>query len=674
MASIPIAALCALVALLLWAPLGWLVARRLRLGDAVARLAVAPALGWALQAPFALVIARFTGLSLSSILGSTLVLAALAAWRMPRRADDAVSLAPARGSRGRWLLVTMAAAVLAVAPAAGVAPKGDSEAVWLASPVFDHSKAAIVDQMTREGVPPANPVWGGEPPARNATFAYYYLWHFGAAELARLAGASGWEADIGATGFTAFASLLLMAGLAWSASGSMLACVFVLALSACGSLRPVLGAAFGPAAVDQVIEEQTGLAGWLFQTSWSPHHVMAACASVLATALLLQLARRPSVALAAALALVLAAAFESSVWVGGVTLAVAGCAVALTIAVSMPARMRFLVAAALSAALAVLVAAPLLVAQVHVAAELGGEAQIALRPFYVLGPAFAAPWRRLLDLPAFWLVLLVVEFPLVAMVGAVTLIAGLRHRAASPWQDAVERRAFAALALASLVVGASVASVGNPNNDLGWRAVLPGLLVLTAEAGAGLASLVARRRLGALVAAAVVALLALPGGIQLAAANLRGTHVPSERAFARAPQFWAAVRRHTTIDARVSNNPLLWADLTPWPVNLSWALLANRRSCFAGEELAIAFAPMPRAQRRAIADRVDRIYRGATHDGDVEALAHELGCDAAVLSASDPAWSHDPFAANPAWRLVETRENEWRLYISVDAQEAGRAR
>ena len=57
-----------------------------------------------------------------------------------------------------------------------------------ADPIFDHSKSAIVDAMARLGVPPVNPVFGefGAP----GRLAYYYLWHFSAAEVALTAGAT----------------------------------------------------------------------------------------------------------------------------------------------------------------------------------------------------------------------------------------------------------------------------------------------------------------------------------------------------------------------------------------------------------------------------------------------------------------------------------------------------
>ncbi len=84
--------------------------------------------------------------------------------------------------------------------------------VHLADPIFDHSKIAIIDAMTRQGLPPVNPVFGAVGAA--GRLVYYYLWHFSAAELALPLRVSGWEADIGLTWFTAFASLTLMMGIA----------------------------------------------------------------------------------------------------------------------------------------------------------------------------------------------------------------------------------------------------------------------------------------------------------------------------------------------------------------------------------------------------------------------------------------------------------------------------
>jgi hypothetical protein len=43
----------------------------------------------------------------------------------------------------------LVAAVLALVPAGAIAPKFAADAVQLADPIFDHSKVAMIDAMTR---------------------------------------------------------------------------------------------------------------------------------------------------------------------------------------------------------------------------------------------------------------------------------------------------------------------------------------------------------------------------------------------------------------------------------------------------------------------------------------------------------------------------------------------
>ena len=51
------------------------------------------------------------------------------------------------------------AAILAVVPAVAILPKFSGDAVYVADPIFDHAKIAIVDAMARLGLPPVNPVF-----------------------------------------------------------------------------------------------------------------------------------------------------------------------------------------------------------------------------------------------------------------------------------------------------------------------------------------------------------------------------------------------------------------------------------------------------------------------------------------------------------------------------------
>ncbi|MBY6261729.1 hypothetical protein EI613_07280 [Azospirillum sp. 412522] len=660
MPSLSLIALCIATGLVLWMASGFALARALAFDRAIA-LPLAPVLGWAVQNALALPLSLLAGFSPVATVGAVALICA--AGFLSVRQDES-------GNDHRipplTLWVCLAAAVMAAGPALAVLPKFTGDGVAVAPALFDHAKIALIDQIVREGVPPVNPVYGGaEAPAG---VAYYYLWQFGAAQLAQLTGATGWEADAAASWLTAFSTLLLMAGLARHFSGSSLASFLAIGLSGLGSLRPVLAATVGEATLERWLQPATGLAGWLFQTSWSPHHVQAAGCVMVAVMIMVRLAGRPGALTTVTLALLAAAAYQCSIWVGGVVFALAAAGCALFLARSRPAGGvgTFLLLGGIAAVVALAIASPLLVEQYRSAGARGGGRLIAIDPFEVLGPALPQLLGRVLDVPAYWLVLLVVEFPLVYLAGAITL-ARIAARPVGPpdgLPDGLLVRALAILTAASLGTGWLLVSTTGVNNDLGWRAVLPGLMVLTAAAGAGLAHCMERRAAVPLVLAMAATTATLPDGLRLAAENLTGKPSSSAAAFARSPALWQAVRRHAPPDARVASNPALFADMTPWPVNLSWALFADRRSCFAGNELAIAFAPLSSERRAAIADQFRRVFAGDGTPDDIEALARTHRCDVVVVTIFDGAWSHDPFAASPFYRFAEAELGLWRIYVA----------
>jgi hypothetical protein len=168
-----------------------------------------------------------------------------------------------------------------------------------------------------------------------------------------------------------------------------------------------------------------------------------------------------------------------------------------------------------------------------------------------------------------------------------------------------------------------------------------------------------------IIAAALTGLaLSVPDTIQTVRDNIVAPREPPDATvFGRAPSLWAALREHAAPTARVANNPRFLEDLTPWPVNISWALLADRSSCFAGREMAIAFAPLPPARRAEIDAEFLRVFDGEGTPNDVHDLAGKYACDVVVLVPQDKAWDHDPFAAGPDYRLADAREGRWRIYV-----------
>ena len=201
------------------------------------------------------------------------------------------------------------AAVLAVGPALAILPKFSGDSVLLAPAIFDHSKIAIVDEMTRLGLPPGNPFFGEAGDA--ARLVYYYLFHFSAAVLALLTGLSGWEADAALTWFAAFASLLLMMGLAASIAGRATAALWVLPFAAAASLREFLALLVPSKSLHEVIVPASGFGAWLGHASWAPQHLISASCVVLAIWLMSRLVHHGTPLLVVTIGLVAAAGLKA---------------------------------------------------------------------------------------------------------------------------------------------------------------------------------------------------------------------------------------------------------------------------------------------------------------------------------------------------------------------------
>jgi hypothetical protein len=657
MASLPHAFLCALVAAAFWTVLGHAFGRHL-LPRALA-LGAAPVLGWAVFSAVTLPVLTLVGFSLPTLIGLAIVclVAAGASLLLPAAdMDDA-----AEPSIPLWSFP--AAAILALAPASALLPKYGNGGVHLAGQMFDHAKIAIIDAIARQGLPPVNPVFGA--PGAAGHLAYYYIWHFSAAELALPLQVSGWEADIGLTWFTAFASLSLMMGIAVWLSKRPHAAIVAVALAAAGSLHATIGLLSGNYTLEPFLQGPNGFAGWLFQSSWVPQHLMSASCAVAAMLVIVLYTGRPSAPRLAALVLLVTAGFESSAYVGGITFALAALVAAPLVFDNVTRGQRLTVATglAVAAAIALLLAAPFIGDQLATIAARGGGNPVTVSPVEVLGTAFPAELRRPLDVPAYWLILLPLEFPAAFLAGVFALVVIWRTAAAEMEKTAVT--VLAILAGAGLVISwLLVGSLGG-NNDLGLRAVLPALLVLIAAAAAGTA--LVPRHVSIAVLALGGLLLSLPDTANLIRQNIAGSPAAEDKIFAQSPDLWAAVRRYAAPGARVANDPLYLQDLTPWPVNISWALLADRSSCFAGLEMALAFAPLPAERREAVNARFIRVFAGQGMPADVGDLAKQFGCDVVVVAPQDGAWSKDPFAASPDYRLAEFRDGQWRIYVKAPA-------
>ena len=660
MASPVNALVCALIATAFWSLVGYALCRRLL--PRVLAIGAAPMIGWSVHSAATLPIYLLFGFSPILVAGIAAVCVLVASFSLsqPRPAEETERTL----SIPAWALA--AAALVALLPAATILPKSSGGAVWLADATFDHAKVAIIDAMARLGLPPVNPVIGEAGPWSG--LAYYYLWHFSAAEIALVTTRSGWEADVGLTWFTAFASLTLMMGLAVWLSKRGIAAIFVVALATAGSLWVPLSWIFQVKSFAPVLAPPIGMGGWLFQATWAPQHLMAASCVVTALLLLTRYALRQAPALVVTIALLVVAGFESSTFAGGIAFAVGGLVASpmLLSAVHPQRRLGFLGGLAIAALLVVCLITPFVRDQLAAIAARGGARPIAISPYRVFGGQFPDWLCHILDVPGYWLIILPIELPATFIAGIIAFAAALRS--VMPGGERLVIKVFACLAAAGLVVSWLLASTLGTNNDLGLRAILLAevvLIIVTAAGMAGLQSKPGQSWRAPIMATALGGLaLGVPDFILTIRDNVvASAQPPDAKVFAETPDLWSAARRYAGPAARVANNPRFLADLTPWPVNISWALLADRSSCFAGREMAIALAPLPPERRAEIDAEFLRVFDGDGTSNDVHDLATKFGCDVVLLVPQDKAWEHDPFAGGPDYRLAETREGRWRVYV-----------
>ncbi len=639
-----------------------------RMVGAPLALPIAPVLGWAVHSVIALLLFfvlpfdsfAIAAVALATLLGSIFLSERASDLLLQQHAVPARSLGAGNGAAiPPWVYAV--AALLALTSAAAILPKTSGLGVLLADQMFDHSKIAIIDDMDRLGLPPGNPFFAHD--GGDGRLAYYYLYYFSAAQFAHVFHAGGWNADVALTFFSVFSSLCLMMALAVNISGRRMAALWVVAAATCSSWRSSLEWLFGRDAMEAWLPAPGGFGGWLFQSGWVPQHLLACSCVVVAVLLMCQLADRRSLLNVVALGLLAAAGFETSTWVGGVTFAVACLAVVPVIVWQSEPKERhhLFIVLAVSGILAVLAAWPFLMDQASAAARRQSHAPIALHEFAVLGPALDASAREVLDPPAFWLLLLPIELSAVYLGALAVVFKSLHLRHLAP----VTRRrvlAFVALGAMALLVSWLLASTLADNNDLSWRAALLACSVMVVFAGIGLTVWSEKNAWLPLAIMLGAMALGLPETVRQIGANLVAHDEPEAERFAADPSLWDAVRRVTPEAERVANNPYAFRTTTPWPVNISWALMANRRSCYAGWELAQVYTSVPHAELYLVDVLFKRVFDGTGSAEDIKALATTYDCATTVVSRQDGAWTTDPFAHSRWYQMVDQRADAWRIY------------
>jgi hypothetical protein len=622
-------------------------------------LLIGPAIGLGLHIVLLVPLALLVGLSVPLIIGVLIANVALAWWLGP----------PSERMSPGLLAFVAASLVVAAWPAATAMPHITGNGVFIGETIFDRGKVPIGDEIARNGIFARNPYFGGPNGAER--LVYYYLWYVPFAELRLLFGISGWAADIALTWVTAYCSLALMGAIAIRLTGSIAVAWWVLPLSLCGTLRPLQSSWFGD--LSAIFHEMNGLNSWPMQAGWVPHHVLSATLTVLTTLMVWQIASASSrqAPAAAAAGLLVAAALGCSTWVGGFVqpvLLATVVAVGLLVHRSRSALRPAVGNVAIAGVVAIAFAVPLVLPQLAV---VGARklVKFVLYPVFVPDLFGDSMWTEVLG---YWTVLLPTEFGAIYVGGLLGLLGTIVAARRTVFDPQRALPVWLALAILPLLM-TEVLRSSIANNDLGWRVIIVSQLVLTGWGAATLRRLFQLDRRALVACIPLVLMLAsLPAGITW----LSRMSIPSldtrpmtehHRAFARDPEVWAAVRRHTPPQESILNNARSRDGVTPWPGNIGWALLSDRRSCIGGWEWLRAYTQIRHRRLVDIVGLSERFFSGDASAADEARLQEEFGCRTLLITPEDGVWRHRSLASPEQWRLVEEEAGRWRIYRAVGA-------
>ncbi len=144
--------------------------------------------------------------------------------------------------------------------------------------------------------------------------------------------------------------------------------------------------------------------------------------------------------------------------------------------------------------------------------------------------------------------------------------------------------------------------------------------------------------------------------------RIYGPDTADGRALRAAPELWRAVRDVTPTDEAIANNPLDSAILTPWPADISWALLSQRRHCAAPFGLLQPYAQLKVDDASRISEFFVRVFKGDANADDLRTLKDTYLCRTLVVTPADGLWDKPVLSNNSAFSAVVDEPGRWRIY------------
>lgn len=580
----------------------------------------------------------------------------------------------------------LGASLFATLTVSHIYPFISKKALFINGMIFDHAKCAIIDVIAREGVQPLNPYFA--PFGEALPLNYYYQWYFLASQLKVLGGLSGWQADIVMTWFTAFASVCLLIGITLQIAKKTRAGIFVILLSFTGQMHIILCRVFGSRFQNFFcIDTFRGLEPLWLQSTWVPQHVFSALSIVLTLFFCAQILSKttPIATYASIIGLCIASAAGSSIWVGGIALAIAApviISVLLLPKIPVNNLLKLLKTCIIALPWCVIFFWPVLSVIAGVdSGSSNSKFPIGITLFFSTNLVQPGTWiSNGIHLFMFWLQLLPLSLGIVFIIG----ISALFIRIPETGQEQYFKRLSMGAAIGFLLVTQFFKSV-ILNNDLGWRAVIVPELIFIIWAAVMMSGLIyakypvasqwrfnsdlfPQRHWMSLITSALLTIgllsfisiyhFPVPNHpVDLQTLNLR-------QRFRLQKEAWDIVRDHVKFDEIVQSNPDGYGEVTPWPANLPFALFADRRTAFACPEFVYAYAHnFDEDLRNSRYQLIRNIFSKHPEMESIYKIKTELKIKGLLVDRFDDVWSSTRIEDSGIYKIVYSDEN-FKIYIA----------
>ncbi|MFK5968654.1 MAG: hypothetical protein QM487_00815 [Candidatus Marithrix sp.] len=641
---------------------------------------VAPALGLCTYGPFSLAITTLIGYSTINLIITWLLFhGIILAWK---NQNSTISFCEISNKYSLLLLIGMA--LWAVIPTINIFPALYQDGLFVNDRIFDHAKVALVDAIAREGMLPINPYYA--PNGETIPLIYYYTWHFLASQIKLIANVTGWQAEVAFNWFTGFATISFLSALAIRITKRAITGILLLLFALVGPTSDLLSLLLGPRWEYLVgYPPVHGLEVLWLQMGWVPQHVFSALALVVLLFIVNQvlISKTFQARYAIVAGLCAAAAFGSSTWVGGIGFVfVLPFVIGTAFWLRLPSFNYFntLKIGLLAIFICVLFALPLLISQASGPSLTESELPFGLGLYIatrlISKDSFLGYIAHII---LFWLQFLPLNLGITFILGSLAMI--------SYSSSKLEKRTFQALSIGAtfgfLLITQFVQSTFW-NNTFGWRTVLVPVMLLMVWSAIMLTELITdhsmtqwqprvflERWRPMLFTIVVIGLtIGILSSLRLWQWPDPSYNPPNAEVLAQHQGFllqqeaWAKVREYAGTKDKVQANPDGYADLTPWPATLPYALFADRATAYANPEYATVFAyRYDQTEREQQYHLIQNIFSDHPNIESIR-IAHDvLKIKVLLVDKFDRVWDNDAIEKSGLYDLVY-KTIDFKIYVT----------